>query len=146
MLTAVSQLNKLKASNENTVNIATLQANCFEAMNDDLNTPILIAHLFEGVRIINSIAAGTEKINAENLDMLKKLFHNFVFDILGLKGEEDSSASNQALGKVIDAMMNVRKVARANKDWATSDSIRDELKNAGIQIKDTKDGYEWSLE
>ena len=113
-------------------------------MNDDLNTPILIAHLFEGVRIINSIAAGTEKINAENLEMLKNLFHSFVFDILGLKGEEDSSASNQ--GKVIDAMMKVRKTARANKDWATSDSIRDELKNAGIQIKDTKDGYEWSLE
>ena len=146
MMAAVSQLNKLKASNENTVDIATLQANCFEAMNDDLNTPILIAHLFEGVRIINSIAAGSEKINAENLEMLKNLFHGFVFDILGLKGEEDSSASNQALGKVIDAMMNVRKTARANKDWATSDSIRDELKNAGIQIKDTKDGYEWSLE
>ena len=141
MMAAVSQLNKLKASNENTVDIATLQANCFEAMNDDLNTPILIAHLFEGVRIINSIAAGSEKINAENLEMLKNLFHGFVFDILGLKGEEDSSAS-----KVIDAMMNVRKTARANKDWATSDRIRDELKNAGIQIKDTKDGYEWSLE
>ena len=146
MMAAVSQLNRLKVSNENTVDIAALQENCFEAINDDLNTPILIAHLFEGVRIINSIAAGTEKINAENLDMLKKLFHNFVFDILGLKGEEDSSASNQALGKVIDAMMNIRKTARANKDWATSDSIRDELKNAGIQIKDTKDGYEWSLE
>ena len=146
MMAAVSQLNRLKASNENTVDIATLQANCFEAMNDDLNTPILIAHLFEGVRIINSIAAGSEKINAENLEMLKNLFHSFVFDILGLNGEEDSSASNQALGKEIDAMMNVRKTARANKDWATSDSIRDELKNAGIQIKDTKDGYEWSLE
>ena len=146
MMAAVSQLNKLNASNENTVDIAALQANCFEAMNDDLNTPILIAHLFEGVRIINSIAAGSEKINAENLEMLKNLFHSFVFDILGLKGEEDSSASNQALGKVIDAMMKVRKTARANKDWATSDSIRDELKNAGIQIKDTKDGYEWNLE
>lgn len=146
MMAAVSQLNRLKVSNENTVDIATLQTNCFEAMNDDLNTPILIAHLFEGVRIINSITAGSEKINAENLEMLKNLFHSFVFDILGLKGEEDSNASNQALGKVIDAMMNVRKTARANKDWATSDSIRDELKNAGIQIKDTKDGYEWSLE
>ena len=78
MMAAVSQLNKLKASNENTVDIATLQANCFEAMNDELNTPILIAHLFEGVRIINSIAAGSEKINAENLEMLKNLFHSFV--------------------------------------------------------------------
>ncbi len=146
MMAAMSQLNKLKASAENTVDVVSLQENCFEAMNDDLNTPILIAHLFEGVHMINSIAAGTEKIDAKNLETLKKLFHSFVFDILGLKSEADAGASNQALGKVIDAMMNVRKTARANKDWATSDSIRDELKNAGIQIKDTKDGYEWSLE
>ena len=146
LMSAIVQLHKLKASNENTVDVKTLRDNCFNAMNDDLNTPILIAHLFDGVRMINSIAAGSEKIDAENLQTLTELFDSFVFDILGLKGETDSSASNQALGKVIDAMMNVRKAARANKDWATSDKIRDELKNAGIQIKDTKDGYEWELE
>lgn len=146
LMSAVAQLDKLKASNENTVNVDTLRSNCFEAMNDDLNTPILISHLFDGVRLINSIVAGSEKIDAENLEALKELFYSFVFDVLGLQGETDSSASNQALGKVIDAMMNVRKTARANKDWATSDSIRDELKNAGILIKDTKDGYEWNLE
>ena len=146
LMSAIVQLHKLKASNENTVDVKTLRDNCFNAMNDDLNTPILIAHLFDGVRVINSIAAGNEKIDAENLQILTELFDSFVFDILGLKGETDSSASNQALGKVIDAMMNVRKAARANKDWATSDKIRDELKNAGIQIKDTKDGYEWELE
>ena len=106
---------------------------------------LLCTHLFEGVRVINSIAAGHEKINEENLDKLKRLFHDFVFDILGLQSETDNNASNEALGKVIDAMMNVRKAARANKDWTTSDRIRDELKNAGIQIKDTKEGYEWSL-
>ena len=146
LMSAIVQLHKLKASNENTVDVKTLRDNCFEAMNDDLNTPILIAHLFDGVRMINSIAAGSEKIDAENLEILTELFDSFAFDILGLKGEQDASASNQALGKVIDAMMNVRKAARANKDWATSDKIRDELKNAGIQIKDTKDGYEWELE
>ena len=146
LMSAIVQLHKLKASNENTVDVKTLWDNCFNAMNDDLNTPILIAHLFDGVRMINSIAAGNEKIDAENLQILTELFDSFVFDILGLKGETDSSASNQALSKVIDAMMNVRKAARANKDWATSDKIRDELKNAGIQIKDTKDGYEWELE
>ena len=146
MMAAIVRLHKLKASKENTVDVNTLRDNCFNAMNDDLNTPILIAHLFDGVRVINSIAAGSEKIDAENLKALTELFDSFVFDILGLKGEADSSASNQALGKVIDAMMNVRKAARANKDWTTSDQIRDELKNAGIQIKDTKDGYEWELE
>ena len=144
-MAAVRQLDKLKPSNENTVDIETLKNNCFEAINDDLNTPVLISHLFEGVRVINSIAAGHEKINEENLDKLKRLFHDFVFDILGLQSETDNNASNEALGKVIDAMMNVRKAARANKDWTTSDRIRDELKNAGIQIKDTKEGYEWSL-
>lgn len=146
LMAAVKQLDKLHPSTENTIDIDTLKNNCFEAINDDLNTPVLISHLFEGVRHINSIAAGNEKINAENLDKLKTLFHDFVFNILGLQGEDDSSASNQALSKVIDAMMNVRKAARANKDWATSDRIRDELKNAGIQIKDTKEGYEWTLE
>ena len=145
LMAAVRQLDKLKPSNENTVDIETLKNNCFEAINDDLNTPVLISHLFEGVRVINSIAAGHEKINEENLDKLKRLFHDFVFDILGLQSETDNNASNEALGKVIDAMMNVRKAARANKDWTTSDRIRDELKNAGIQIKDTKEGYEWSL-
>ena len=146
LMAAVKQLDKLKASTENTVDVGKLRENCFEAINDDLNTPILISHLFEGVHLINSIAAGNEKIDEENLAELRKLFHDFVFDILGLKSEADSGASNEALGKVIDAMMNVRKAARANKDWATSDRIRDELKNAGIQIKDTKEGYEWSLE
>ena len=145
LMAAVRQLDKLKPSNENTVDIETLKNNCFEAINDDLNTPVLISHLFEGVRVINSIAAGHEKINEENLDKLKRLFHDFVFDILGLQSETDNNASNEALGKVIDAMKNVRKAARANKDWTTSDRIRDELKNAGIQIKDTKEGYEWSL-
>ena len=146
LMAAVKQLDKLKASTENTVDVGKLRENCFEAINDDLNTPILISHLFEGVHLINSIAAGNEKIDEENLAELRKLFHDFVFDILGLKSEADNGASNEALGKVIDAMMNVRKAARANKDWATSDRIRDELKNAGIQIKDTKEGYEWSLE
>ncbi|PXZ44818.1 MULTISPECIES: cysteine--tRNA ligase [Sanguibacteroides] len=146
LMSAVNQLNKLKPSIENTVDVDSLIKECFEALNDDLNTPILISHLFDGVRIINSISAGHEKINTENLDKLKKLYQDIVIDILGLKSEEDSGASNQALDKVIEAMMNVRKVARQNKDWATSDQIRDELKNAGILIKDTKDGYEWSLE
>lgn len=146
LIAGINQLNKLNASQENTVDVDALTENCFAALNDDLNTPILISHLFDGVRMINSIAAGSEKIDATNLAKLQKLFNDLVFDILGLKSEEDSGASNQALGKVIDAMMNIRKVARQNKDWATSDRIRDEMKQAGIMIKDTKEGYEWSLE
>jgi len=146
LMAGVAQLRKLKPSNENTADIDTLKNNCFAALNDDLNTPILIAHLFDGVRLINSIAAGTVQIDTEHLKQLQQLFHDLVFDVLGLQDEADNGTGMQALGKVIDAMMNVRKTARQNKDWTTSDRIRDELKNAGILIKDTKEGYEWSLE
>ena len=146
LMAAVAHLEKLTPSGKNSVEVATLVANCYEALNDDLNTPILIAHLFDGVRIINSIASGTETIDSESLTALKQLFREMVFDILGLKANEDHDTGGEALGKVIDIMMDIRNKARQNKDWATSDQIRDELKNAGIIIKDTKEGYEWTLE
>lgn len=146
LMAAVATLDKVKPTTENTVNIDELSAKCFEAMNDDLNTPILIAQLFEGVRIVNSLAAGTEKTDEANLVKLKQLFHDFVFDILGLKAESAADDNNELLGKVVDGMMNVRKEAKQNKDWATSDKIRDELKNAGILVKDTKDGYDWTID
>lgn len=147
MMAAVDVLDKLQPSGSNTVNVDELSEKCAEAMNDDLNTPILISQLFEGVRIINSIAAGKEQINEANLDKLKKLYHDYVFDILGLKSEQESSGKEHAtLGKVLDMVMSIRTDAKQKKDWATSDKIRDELKNAGIMVKDTKDGYEWTLE
>ncbi|MDE6451839.1 MAG: cysteine--tRNA ligase, partial [Odoribacter sp.] len=88
-----------------------------------------------------------EKINAENLAKLKKLYDDFVFEILGLKTENESvSQDREVLGKMLDMVMSIRTEAKQKKDWATSDKIRDELKNAGVIIKDTKDGYEWNLE
>ncbi len=88
-----------------------------------------------------------EKINEENLGKLKKLYHDFVFEILGLKAETEAiSQDHQVLGKILDMVMAIRTEAKQKKDWATSDKIRDELKNAGVIIKDTKEGYEWSLE
>lgn len=147
MMSAVAALEKLKPSAASTVNVEELKQKCYEAMNDDLNTPILISHLFEGVRIINSVAAGKEQLNENDLAALKNLIHEFVFNILGFKPESEGSASQQeALGKVLDIVMANRSDARQRKDWATCDKIRDDLKAAGIQIKDTKDGYEWSLE
>ncbi len=147
MMAAVKALDKIKATSENTVDVDNLSTQCFEAINDDLNTPILISCLFDGVRIINSLASGAEKIDEDNLVKLKKLYHDFIFDILGLKNEEGTNdASSQALGKVIDLVMSIRTEAKQKKDWATSDKIRDELKGAGIIVKDTKEGYEWSIE
>ena len=147
LMAATTALEKIKATAENTVNVDELAAKCREAINDDLNTPLLIAFLFDGVRVINSLIAGNEKINEENLGKLKKLYHDYVFEILGLKAESESvSQDHEVLGKVLDMVMSIRTEAKQKKDWATSDKIRDELKNAGVSIKDTKDGYEWSLE
>ena len=146
-MTAVAALTKIKATKENTVDIDELVDKCQNAINDDLNTPLLISFLFDGVRIINSLIAGSEKINAENLKKLTTLYHDFVYDILGLKAEsETTNQSHAVLDKVLDMVMRIRTDAKQRKDWATSDKIRDELKEAGILIKDTKDGYEWSLD
>ena len=115
-------------------------------MNDDLNTPIVIAQLFEGARIINNIIAGNATISAEDLKDLKEVFHTFCFDILGLKEEIGSSDGREAAyGKVVDMLLEQRVKAKANKDWATSDLIRNELTALGFEIKDTKDGFEWKL-
>lgn len=146
LMSAVVALEKLKPSKDNTVNVDELSEKCFEAMNDDMNTPILISYLFDGVRMINSIAAGTERIDDGNLARLKKLYHDFVFDILGLVSESAVAGNTEVLGKVLDMVMSIRTDAKQKKDWATSDKIRDELKEAGVLVKDTKDGYEWSIE
>ena len=115
-------------------------------MNDDLNTPIVIAQLFEGARIINNVIAGNATISAEDLKELKETFHLFCFDIMGLKEEKGSSDSREnAYGKVVDMLLEQRMKAKANKDWATSDKIRDELAALGFEVKDTKDGFTWKL-
>ena len=111
-----------------------------------MNSPIAIAHLFDGVKMINSIKAGTEKISAADLEDLKVFYNAVVFDILGLKEEGDAgSGSNEVLGGAVELLINLRKDAKANKDWGTADKIRDELNAIGIELKDTKDGVEWSL-
>ena len=107
------------------INVKELRAKCYEAMNDDLNTPIVIAQLFEGARIINNVIAGNATISAEDLKELKETFHLFCFDIMGLKEEKGSSDSREnAYGKVVDMLLEQRMKAKANKDWATSDEIR----------------------
>ena len=100
----------------------TLRAECYEAMNDDLNSPIVIAHLFDGARMINNIIAGNDTITAEDLKELKETFHLFCFDILGLKEENTSNEEREAaFGKVVDMLLEERIKAKANKDWATSE-------------------------
>ena len=145
LITAIGTIDKIKPSNSSSNSVEELKAKCYEALNDDFNTPILIAHLFDGVKMINSLAAGTESITADDLASLKDLYHKLVFDVLGLKDEGDEGADNEILDKVVRLLLSTRDEAKKNKDWATADKIRDELTNLGIVVKDTKDGYEWEI-
>ncbi|MBQ1651377.1 MAG: cysteine--tRNA ligase, partial [Paludibacteraceae bacterium] len=123
------------------------RAKCTEAMNDDLNSPIVISHLFEAAKAINAVADGKATISAEDLEELKATYKLFVEDVLGLKADaaEGSSSTSDAYKKAVDLLLNIRLEAKQNKDWATSDKIRNALQAAGFTIKDTKDGFEWSL-
>jgi cysteinyl-tRNA synthetase len=145
LLTAAETLKKLKPSDSNSVDVAALAANCYEAMNDDFNSPIVIAHLFEAVRIINSVNDGKETIDAKNLEQLTTTFNTFVFDILGLKSEADAScADDQTTDGLMNLVLDLRQNAKTNKDWATADKIRDSLKSINIEVKDTKEGAVWN--
>ncbi|WP_461640452.1 cysteine--tRNA ligase [Labilibaculum euxinus] len=145
LMTAVATIDKIQASASSSNSVEELKTKCYEALNDDFNTPILIAHLFDGVKMINSLAVGKETITASDLTVLKDLYHNLVFDVLGLKDEGESGGNNEILDKVVRLLLSTRDEAKKNKDWATADKIRDELTNLGIVVKDTKDGYEWEI-
>ncbi len=134
-----------KQNGEN-AEIKALEAKCYEAMNDDLNTPIVISNLFEATRIINSAISGQLTVSQKDINNLKKLFETFLFDLMGIKDEmKDGNASYESFAKAIDMLLDMRQQAKLNKDWATSDKIRNELTALGFEIKDTKDGFEWKL-
>lgn len=146
LMDAVSGLEKITPAQASTVDVKALREKCYDAMDDDLNTPIVIAHLFDGAKMVNNILAGNDTITAADLDELKETFRLFCFDILGLKAENASNAAREeAFGHVVDMLLEERAKAKANKDWATSDKIRNELTALGFEIKDGKDGSEWKL-
>lgn len=146
LMKALENLEKISPANESSVDVQGLKKQCFDALNDDLNTPVLIAHLFEGVKLINSVLSGQEKLDKENLDALKKLYHEVVFDILGLQPEKQGGQEeNQVFDALVDMVLNLRLEAKAGKDFATADKIRDKLNDLGFEIKDKKDGFEWEL-
>ena len=146
LMEAYNNMERLEAKPNSTVNTKELESKCFEAMNDDLNTPIVISHLFEAARIINSSLGGQMDLSAENIQDLKALFQLFLFDLLGMVDEmKDGNASYESFAKAIDMLLEMRMQAKQNKDWATSDKIRNELTALGFEIKDTKDGFEWKL-
>lgn len=146
LMEAAANLEKLTPSATSSIDIKGLRARCYEAMNDDLNSPVVISHLFDVTRFINSALAGQATISAADLTELKEVFRLFMFDILGLKEEVAVTGTNDdAYKKAIDMLLNLRVQAKANKDWATADKIRNELTALGFEIKDTKDGFEWKF-
>lgn len=141
LMSAISLLPKLSPSEQSDFEIEPLRVNCIHAMNDDFNSPIVIAELFEAVRIINTVYDGAAKISSTELERLKALMSDFVFDVFGLKDED---SSNVELNDVLEMVITLRKEAKENKDYATSDQIRIGLQKIGIQLKDSKDGTTWS--
>ena len=113
-------------------------------MNDDFNTPILIAHLFEAVRIVNSAKAGDEQLKKEDIQQLNQLFDTFVFNILGLQKDQDTKG-NDLTKEVMNIILQLRGNAKANKDWTSADLIRDELKKLNIEVRDGSDGSSWEV-
>ncbi len=147
LMEAYNRLQTLKSSAVSTVDVKNLRQQCTDAMNDDLNSPIVISNLFEAAKAINAVADGNATISAEDLDELKTTFKLFIEDVLGLKNDTQAQAgsSSDAYKKAVDLLLNMRLEAKKNKDWATSDKIRNSLQELGFTIKDTKDGFEWSL-
>ena len=146
---AMETLSKLNpSSGEGTFNIESFENRCRAAMNDDFNTPILIATLFEGVKAINGAAAGLVALRAEDITSLKKIFQSFLREVLGIQSEkgsqEEKQSNNSESEALLDLIVTMRTKAKANKDWATADKIRDVLSAYGITIQDSKDGSSWT--
>lgn len=146
LLEAYSAIDHIVPAAESTVNIKEFTAKCYEAMNDDLNTPITISHLFDAAKVINQAVDGNTQLTGSDVGEMRFLFDTFLFDILGIRPEYGGeSGREEVFGRVVDMLLEQRSAAKAAKDWAVSDKIRDELAALGFEIKDTKDGTTWKL-
>jgi cysteinyl-tRNA synthetase len=145
LMEGLSIIDEIQTSETSTVAIDTWKKSCYDAMDDDFNTPILIAQLFEGIRFVNVLNDKRETITSADLQTLKSTLETFVFDVLGIKNEKIANNNIEKLEGVVNLMIQMRNEARANKDFAMSDQIRDQLLAIGIQLKDGKDGTSFSL-
>ncbi|MGR7812223.1 cysteine--tRNA ligase [Lacinutrix undariae] len=144
LMDAINALEDLKTSKTSTFDVLAWKQKCYDAMNDDFNSPILIAHLFEAAKLVNQIKEGNASLTAEDLAILKQTIHNFTFDVLGLVNVTKADTGTEKLAGAVDLLIQLRQEARANKDFAMSDKIRDELAAAGIQLNDGKEGTTFS--
>ena len=144
LMNAMETLGNISASDTSSYDVNNLQEKCYAAMNDDFNTPILIAHLFDGVRIINSVKDRKESLNTSDLQQLKTIFNTFFTDILGFTSDRESSRNNLT-NEVMELVLQLRGNAKKSKDFDTADLIRDKLDEVGIQIKDEREGSTWEV-
>ncbi len=142
LLNAYETIGKISPGEKSSVDTDIFESACFAALNDDLNTAIVVAHLFDAARLINSAHAGSETLSAESIQQLKKLFDDFLFNILGIKIEDKVSSTD--IDGLMQLIIDIRAKAKNSKDFQTSDQIRDALNNLGISIKDARDGASWS--
>ena len=150
MLEGWKRLQELTPSETSTIDVSGYEAKCYEAMDDDLNTSIVISHLFDACRVINQVNDGKATATAQDIETLKKLFNTFLVEILGIRTEtiatgEGNEDALRPFEQAVDFILEMRRTAKANNYWATSDLIRDRLAQIGFDVKDTKDGFEWSI-
>ena len=145
LMDAIGNLEKLPTASSSSFNVEEWKQKGYDAMNDDFNSPMLTANLFEAVKHINLIKEGKETITEKDKELLTETMHNFVFDILGLENQNNTALNSDKLGSVVGLLIQLRNEARANKDFTTSDKIRDQLAEMGIQLNDGKDGTTFSL-
>ena len=141
------RLNALNASPQSSIKLEDYRQRCADAMNDDLNTPTVIATLFDACKVINQANDGKETLCQADIDELKSIFQTYLFDVLGIRDDAagGDSVNLEPYRKAVDLLLDMRRTAKANKDWATSDLIRDKLGEFGFEVKDTKDGFEWKV-
>jgi cysteinyl-tRNA synthetase len=145
MMETLKLLPNLTSGSASTLPISSWKQSCYDAMNDDFNTPILIAQLFEGIRFVNIVNDGNETLTSEDLKTLTETLNTFLFDVLGIKNEQILENNSEKLNSVVEMLISMRKNARDNKNFALSDEIRDQLQEIGIQLKDGKEGTRFSI-
>ena len=144
LMKAYETLQKLKSSEKSSIDISSFEKKCYDAINDDFNTPILISHLFEAVKIINSVKDGKEYLSKKDTENFTVLFQTFLIDILGLRPNKKET-DGKFLNEIMEVLLKLRKNAKENKDWTTADLIRDELNKINVKINDSLDGSSWEL-
>ena len=142
LFNAIKTLNDLTPKDKSTIDVSSFKSKCDQAMNDDLNTPIVLSYLFDAVKIINSTKESKYDLTSQDIEQLKTLFTKYAVNIFGLcNSQEENSASN--IDGLMSLILDIRTHLKSSKDWSTADKIRDGLSNLSIEIKDTKDGATW---